>query len=100
MILINERDRILNVSKRWDMQYPSSSYPADSDKAIIGAKLRAIDLKSASAKEIADIIGNDSWTHAHCFACQKRVSETVFMGDSESGEDVCRACITEAAALL
>ena len=65
MRIITERTQIREVSKRWDRQYPQES--AAHDKRVIGDCLRRLDLETATADEVAAIIGNRTWAeHSTC----------------------------------
>lgn len=101
MKLITERDKIIGVSKAWDATYASGSY--GDDKLVIGDRLRALKLKSATAADIKDIIGNDTWTSLKCDECEKNVTVVVQVGDESDYESptvcLCVKCAKKTAKL-
>lgn len=60
------RDVIKNVADRWALQYEGTIRP---EKIAIGEKLKAMNLETASAKDVAKVIGNTSWTNLECDSC-------------------------------
>jgi hypothetical protein len=102
MKLINERTQIREVSERWTEQYGSSS---EANKTIIKKALELIDKETATAKDLKEIIGNDSWTQVErCNECGARALEVVRVGEEPDYESntayLCKPCIEKALALF
>ncbi len=115
MRIITERTQIREVSKRWDRQYPQES--AAHDKRVIGDRLRRLDLETATADEVAAIVGNRTWAERQACDCepcmtsdgygneeQKRHAVVVQVGEA-SGYDsrtaqMCLSCARAALALI
>lgn len=91
MILITKQDKIKNIVKRWTRQYPKS-------KADITRKLRQIN--PTTEDEIAEIIGNRSWTDNYCHECNTDCDVLVQLGqepDYESATaNICLNCLQKA----
>lgn len=90
------RSEILNVVQRWVEQYPTSNEAKT-------ARLRQLDLETATATDVAAIIGNDTWTSLKCDECQADVSCVIEIGEPPDYEshtvEVCVACLSKAMAL-
>lgn len=101
MKLITKRSRILGVSKEWDASYKSSKYQYHID---IGNKLRELDLNTASAKDVDDIIENRSWTYIRCDSCGESVDRAVEIGQEPDYESntatICFMCLQKATLLI
>lgn len=96
MFLITKRYLIQRVAERWKKNYPDlvESWP--------GTKLsllKLLDVNTATEKQVADIIGNDSWTKIRCDECRKDVPVAVVMGNPDS-KRLCRTCLKKALHLL
>jgi hypothetical protein len=97
---VTQRDTILGIVKRWEDQY--SSYLGDgvNDKNKILAKLKALDLETATPEQIATIIGNDSWTRLSCDECGKEVTTVIVLGEEPDYESstasLCHECLATA----
>lgn len=78
MKLITQRDLIKGVYERWLHQYPE---PQPEDKKQIATILSKLDLSVASAKEIDEIIGNNTWTTELCQECDNRKENYLVLGE-------------------
>jgi len=78
MKIITERDKIKSVPKRWNKQYGVGNH--SNDKIVIMNKLNNLDLNTATAKQIDNIIGNKTWTNDTCSECGKYSSPVVMIG--------------------
>lgn len=115
MKLITIRSQIRDVSERWDRRYKSGTYGAD--KVETGKRLAEIDPETATAEEVAAIIGNDSWAcRQDCDECGEestilvrvggepdyrgvvRVGEEPTYGSAPS--EICQECLNTAVQLM
>lgn len=102
MKLITIRSQILNVSEAWDKQY--DGWPGPGKKAI-GRKLRGLDKQTATAKDVADIIGNTSWAEPQeCYECEEKFDVVIEVGqkpdhDSATAQ-LCVGCLEKAVKLM
>jgi len=104
MKLITQRDMILGVAKRWFAQYGHALHESGfRDTHTFGntlERLRLLDLETASAKDVADIIGNASWTDLTCDECQSHVDLVVQVGQEPDYESatasLCKECLAKA----
>ncbi len=94
------RTRVRGVARAWHQQYGATPAP---DKAEIGRRLDALEA-NATAKEVEDIIGNDTWTTLDCDECKRKVAAVVEIGDpsrdSYERRDVCKKCLRTALRLM
>lgn len=88
---------ILQISQRWEDQYPRDKY-AGTDKAAIGDKLIAAGPTATSA-EIAAIIGNKSWSYFTCAECDQYVERGVSISRDYEPLTICVSCCRALAAL-
>lgn len=109
MIVIDERHKIEGVAERWKAQYFRNGewYRGGvlGDCGLAYARLSALDPKTATAKEVAAIIGNNSWAGPDdCHECGKTVECTVQIGQPPDYEShtaqVCLDCLRKAVQLL
>lgn len=98
MELVFSRQNIINVAARWHQQYSDGLYPA---LIIIGERLAALDLESATPDDVAAIIGNKSWSHFTCHECgTSGLDRAVRLGgEFDDRLDYCASCLRAAAAL-
>lgn len=105
MKLLTERVLIREVAQRWKQQYAGyrGPNPADTaEKHAIGHKLAALDGETATAADVAAIIGNESWTRIdHCDECHaENLSIAVLLADdSSSSATICVPCLRQAVRL-
>lgn len=89
------RELIANVSRRWAEQYPKG-------RDGINEKLDALDPATATADQVAAIIGNKSWSHFTCRECSQYHERVVdLFGEYDGDRDCffCPSCLRAAAAL-
>ncbi len=112
--LITQRDLILGVAEKWRGQYADAIRALNKDpdsltghqlkNAKVYAKLLKLKGDTATAGDVAAIIGNDSWTEIHCDQCEKSVLAAVVVGadmDYDSATAMlCVDCLEQAASLL
>lgn len=101
MNVITERSLILTVAKRWEETYSSGVYGSDKlDKLKL---LNKMDVETATADDVAGIIGNRSWTRLTCDECKQDVSAVIEVGEEPDYESataqLCFECISKASAL-
>lgn len=102
MKLLTERVLIREVAQRWAEQYADYRGRNRGDLQAIARKLAELDGETASAADVAAIIGNESWTRIdHCDECGEtnppaavRLAE-----DTESSVDICLPCLRKAVRL-
>ena len=102
MKLLTERTLIREVAQRWAEQYSDAYWRKDKEKQDIGRRLKALDPERATASDVADIIGNDSWTRIdHCEECgAENIPAAVRLADTTSGAtDICLPCLRKAVRL-
>lgn len=106
MKVITTRSRILSVRERWSRPYPEGrdfrSYCLD--VKAIRAKLAALNLETATAADVAAILGDTRWTDLECDECHRLVDAVIEVGGPPDDEAptarVCRACLTVALEML
>jgi hypothetical protein len=98
--LITKSEKIKNIVEAWSLQY--GMVPPDDDKYQILQKLKG--KKPTTEKEIAEIIGNVSWTRNSCDQCKKDCDLLVELGqelDYESATArICKKCLSDALSLF
>jgi hypothetical protein len=74
---MNEREQVRSVASRWKSQYPQDvEVLGDERSDDIFAKLEQLNLETATAQDVAAIIGNPSWVcPQRCNECEKRSFE-------------------------
>ena len=102
MRLITERTQIRSIASRWRSQYPRNRHD---DKDAISEKLATLDTDTATADDVATIIGNDSWCGpTECDECGAAVEVAVQMGEKQDYESntvkLCFACVKKAMLLM
>jgi hypothetical protein len=105
MELMNERNQVRTVAKRWRAQYGEGTYPGDKRKRMVGAELAALNAETAAAADVAEIVGNDSWVCINaCHECGAKTWDAVEVGlppDNESyTATICGDCLRAALRLL
>jgi hypothetical protein len=103
--LINERMLIREVAARWRAQYGHGNYANDAEKQGKQKSLDAIDPETASADDIASIIGNRSWTDVpKCDECNRATLAVVEVGEPPDYESatarLCAECARAAAMMF
>ena len=106
MKLITERTQVRDVAARWRGQYsPHGPYGHDRQKQAVAKALAALDAETATAADVAAIIGNDSWCGpSTCNECGAVVDVAVQVGEEPYYESrtatLCFACVERALALM
>lgn len=105
MKIITHRLLIQNVARRWRETYFSNGeWKYDSGKSDIYKKLATLLKDKATAKEVNDIIGNESWTRITCNECRKDTDWVMRLGEEPDYESetacLCKSCIQKAASLM
>ena len=100
MKVITIRDQIRSVADKWKQQYVGVKYEQP-DKLAIYLSLLKLDLDACSAKDVADVIGNDSWACAQkCYECDEYHDIVLQIGaepDYESSTTwLCAGCVAKA----
>ncbi len=106
MKIITKRDAILKVADRWYEQYQPLPR-ADNNGPMatrVWESLKALDRTTATATDVAAIIGNDSWTNLKCDECGIDVEAIIVVGQEPDYESrtasLCLECLTKAALLM
>lgn len=106
MKLITERTLVRDVATRWANAYPKAGpYGRDPQKQAITKALAALDAEIATAADVAEIIGNDSWCERpKCHECGETVDAAVQVGEELDYESntatLCMACLQNALELM
>ena len=108
MKLITIRSQIRDVARKWHAQYmpvPSKGWLYGMNKEEAYAQLAALDKETATAADVAAIIGNDSWAcPQRCHECNGHFDEVVQVGEKPDYESatcqLCKACARKAACML
>lgn len=107
MKLITERQKIRGVAEAWRAQYcqPYRVRFSDSDeKDEKLSRLLALDVETATAADVAAIIGNTTWAGPErCQECEQTCAVVVQLGEEPDYESntawVCVECLRKALAL-
>jgi hypothetical protein len=114
MKLTTQRDLIRSVATRWRQQYEPFTHdtPLFSvrnghrqviPKKEIAASLEALDKETATAADVAAIIGNESWTRLTCDECGKDTDAVIMVGQEPDYEShtasLCRSCVERASSI-
>ena len=103
MYIITKKELIKTVAERWKKAYfINSKWEYGADKKEIYNNL--IEKKPKTELEVANIIGNNSWTDNVCNECGKQKEKIIVIGEPEDYESktayVCEECLNEALKLL
>lgn len=102
MRLVTQTDRVSSVAGAWRRQYPKghgSLHSGDSD--AIWEKLSKLDHETATAADVANIIGNSSWAGPrNCDECGSTVLVTLEFGNGDSYVQICESCLVHALRLI
>ncbi len=113
MKAFTQRDVIKQVTAKWERQYEGQMdstgylYPGgkgDKTRGETLKQLQALDLNTCTAKEVNDIIGNESWTRMNlCDECGKQPNVLVQVGNEPDYDShtawLCLNCLSNANAL-
>jgi hypothetical protein len=99
MKIISIRSQILAVADRWRLQYPKGV--CNAEKEAIWKKLRALDKATATAADVAAIIGNNSWAcPTQCDECEESFDTVIEVGQEPDYESrtatLCIDCLSTA----
>lgn len=105
MQLLDERHQVRTVAQRWRAQYGGGSYGADRRGRMVGDELAALDVETATAADVAEIVGNGSWVGKNiCNACKAETWDAVQLGEPPDCESstvtICADCLRSALRLL
>ena len=105
MKLLDERTQVREVAKAWNKQYGAGTYSRDKRGRMVGLELDAIDVETATAEQVAEIIGHAGWVaQAACDECGTRSWRVVQFGDEPDYEsntaNVCADCLRKALSLI
>lgn len=100
---ITRRGIIKSVPAKYKSQY----FNSDGWRTILKGPtqptydaLIALDLETATEKDISDIIGNESWTRLECDECDKEVETVIMLGQEPDYESstacICPNCLAKA----
>lgn len=97
--LLNERGQVRGVLAAWNAQYPGG------DPWGTAKRLAALDPETATADDVARVIGNNSWVRPHkCDECGHESWDVVRVGEAPDYEsstaELCARCLTAAVSLL
>ena len=111
MRTVTARDRIREAPEKWRLTYFRNEKwrevtlgvgrTKQSAKAIYD-RLGELDTRVASRDDVANIIGNRTWTNIECDECgEDELSEAVIVAvSSEARATLCRPCLQRALGLL
>ena len=105
MELLNERHQVRTVAKRWRAQYGEGTYVADKRGRMVGDELAALDPETATADDVAEIIGHRDWVCKNtCHECGAETWDAVEVGQPPDYESctatICGDCLSAALRLL
>jgi hypothetical protein len=106
MIVLDERTQVKDAIQRWVQMYGlDRTYSTDKRRRLVGAELMALDQETATAAEVAEIIGNSYWARKRaCNECGKETWQVVELGEPPDYESatacICRDCLRAALRLL
>lgn len=103
MELMSERNQVRTVADKHLRAYPDPAF-VYLDKTTAGEKqaaLRALDPETATAADVAAVMGNGSWVEQkECGECGTTGWDAVQLGDPEQETVcICMKCLTAAARL-
>jgi hypothetical protein len=105
MELLNERNQVRTLAKRWHAQYGAGTYGGDKRQRMVGTELAALNTETATAAEVAEIVGNGSWVSMNtCHECGAETWDAVEVGQPPDYEShtatICADCLRAALRLL
>jgi hypothetical protein len=105
MRIITERDLIRGVAAAWSKQYSRDEKLSDgSHTRKVLVRLKALNQETATAEDVAAIIGNSSWTGIRCDECGESVRTVIQIGEEQDYEsataNICPSCFYKAAELM
>lgn len=105
MKLLDERAQVRSVAGRFRDLFGDGSYPADKRGRQVGLELSQLDAETATAADVAEIIGNSSWVMpTACSECRTETWQIVEVGEEDDHESatawLCADCLRKALALV
>ncbi len=106
MNVLDERTQVKGAIKNWIDRYGlNRTYGADKRGRNVGKELLALNQETATADDVAEIIGNSSWAREMaCSECGKKTWGIVQIGEEPDYESatayVCSDCLRAALRLL
>jgi hypothetical protein len=104
MRLLNERTQVKDAITSFRRKWGDGSYTYDPRGRKVGAELAALNPETATADEVAEIIGNPSWARPKkCGECGCETWRIVEIGETPDYEShtayLCRECLLKGADL-
>jgi hypothetical protein len=106
MRVLNERTRVKDAIRNWIASYGLDlSYGADKRGISVGRELLKLDQETATYKDVAELIGNDSWScKLACSQCGNKTWGIVEIGEAPDYESetayLCADCLRKALNML
>ena len=105
MELLNERNQVRSVARRWQAMYGAVISRGNERLSIVLNKLAALDVEIATAADVAGIVGNGSWVSKKiCHECRAETWDSVEVGQgpgySSEKATICGDCLRAAVRLL
>lgn len=106
MIILNERNQVKQAIKDWCLHYGlTRTYPMDKRGRKVGEELMALNPETATAKDVAEIIGNTLWAGPRCCSeCGSETWDCVQLGEPPDYESatawICKDCLKKALQLF
>jgi hypothetical protein len=107
MKLLSEREQVRTVAKRWRDRYPDPEFGLRDGRTVgeIADRVDAIDPETATAEDVALVMGNRSWVcQRTCHECGEDSWSCVEIGQEPDYESctatICEGCLRKALALI
>jgi hypothetical protein len=102
--LLDERQQVMEAITNFPKMWGMGSYPADRRGRMVGEELSKLDPNTATAEDVAEIIGNSAWARPNtCSECGRESWNIVEIGEPPDNESrtahLCATCLTEGAKL-
>ena len=105
MKLITERDVIRGALEEWNRLHNYADIDVPYEREV-RKRLEALDLETATAEQIGEIIGNNEWIIPWCWDCAERHGKAwIQLGEDDVGEYedpvyLCASCAQQAVSML
>jgi hypothetical protein len=99
MKVVVSRSLIRMAAARWQAQYLTNSgwkQVMNGSSEKVYEKLRALDPDTASAKDVTDAIGNQSWSSYWCSECEDYTERAIAIEGGDSATYLCPSCVKHA----
>lgn len=106
MIILNERNQVkLAIERLIESYSPGGLFYESPRQESVFEKLSALDPEKASAADIENIMGNNSWVRPNnCSECGKEGWDCVQLGEEPDSESetawICKDCLKKALKLF